>query len=360
MDDFAMKRDGSYKKSDPMIPDADGTVNGMGGSGASMPSMPSMPSVMPTLMPSSVPTIPPTSMPGSANSSGNSLFSPTSAGRNSYMGPGPVGIAGRYPRALSFQNLLRRSGHGRASAWLGTKYNSELYCTGSDVMRIASPLNKTFALTWVFADGLLFVGMLNNQNSLLNENVVSIWYYIILCRGYQLAASYFMDDVLFINADQNNGSPATQGSLAMGSVTQSHQKGVKGNNEIKAHACIAVACTHFASLWCMIIVAYHFANAISVASNLNYIGVSNPTYLLQIFFIVFILLMDVFKHLIAFATIFDFISQDWYLPIIEATFSVDWALRSVFIIATVFAVPQALSEANRGLRDIILMPAVTG
>ena len=369
MDDFAMKRDGSYKKSDPLIPDSDGTVNVMSGPGSAIPSaMPTiMPSIMPTGMPTAVTTGMPsgmsTTMPGSASASG-----PLNGGQTVYASaPGPpysnrvgtVGFAGRYPRASSFQNLIRRSGYSRIPTQLGTKYNPDLHCSGSDVTRIASPLNKTFALTWVFVDGLLFVGMLNNQNSLLNENVVSIWYYIIMCRGYQLTASFFMDDVLFINVDQSNGSTSSQSSHAGNPGTASSKNGsggAKNNSEIKAHACIAVACSHFASLWCMIIVSYHFANAVSVASNLNYIGVSNPTYLLQIFFIVFILLMDVFKHIVAFATIFDQISQDWYLPIIEGTFSVDWAVRSIFIIAAIFSVPSALSEANQSLRNTILMP----
>jgi hypothetical protein len=335
MDDYAMKRGGHPKKFDlPVLHDGD-PVKEMGGPQADDTS---------------------TVMSNSSSAAGSARFSP--AGVNSK--PLLVGVAGRFLRAPSLPNLIRagRSGYGRIPIRLGTKYNYDLHCTGSDVTRIASPLNKTFALTWVFADGLMFLGMLNNLNSLLNENVVTMWYYITLCRGYQLTASFFMDDVLFINVDPNGGSHATQNSSTDDSGFDSFKKGgedTRKNKEIKAHASIAVACSHFASFWCMITVAYHFINAISVASNLNYIGVSNSTYLLQIFFIVFILVMDLFKHVIAFATIFNQVTQDWYLPIIESTFTVDWVVRSVFIIATIFSVPHSLSEANQSLRSTILL-----
>lgn len=346
IDDHAIKRGGYDKKFDPPIPDLVNTDNV-----ASVPSDNS--TMMPTVAPMTMPTVMPTIEPS------NSSRGPTaSRGFGSY--PGTVGVAGQYSRGLSFQNLVRRSGYGRIPTRLGTKYNDDLYCPDSDIARMASPLNKTFALTWVFADGLMFIGMLNNQNSLLNENVVYIWYYIILCRGYQLTASFFMDDVLFVNVDSSQVSAGAQNYTDDNSKTESFSNGkndIKKNIEIKAHAGIAVACSHLASLWCMIIVVYHFVNAISVTTNLSDIGVGNPTHLLQIFFIVFIILMEAFKHFIAFASIFDYVSQDWYLTFIQGIFSVDWIVRSVFIIATIFSVPHSLSVANSNLRNTILMSA---
>jgi hypothetical protein len=58
---------------------------------------------------------------------------------------------------------------------LGTRYIKELKY--DDALGTMTPLlNKSFNLTWVLTDGLLFLGMLNCPNSPLNENVVTIWY----------------------------------------------------------------------------------------------------------------------------------------------------------------------------------------
>ena len=283
-----------------------------------------------------------------------------------YDSHGPQGIVDRRHAifATRFSNVTNRSGYNRLSTQLGVKYNRHLDYIGSEATKIAPPLNKTFALTWVFADGLLFIGMLNSQNSILNENVVTILYYIVLCRGFQLAASFFMDDVLFTSRDHMGGVNSVSSSVMRGSTSDdyNHPKadsdGFQKINEIKAHAGIAVACSHFASLWCMIIVQYHFFNANASAVNLNTSGVNNPTYLLQIFFLIFIIAMDTFKHLVAFSTIFNLVTQERYLLIIEIIFSLDWAIRFVFITAAMFSVPHFLWEANQNLRTTILQATI--
>jgi hypothetical protein len=246
-----------------------------------------------------------------------------------------------------------RDGYSRIPTQLGIRYNNQLYYTGRDggPMRIAPLMNKAFSLTWVFADGLLFIGMLNSQNSLLNEDVVAIWYYIILCRGFQLAASYFMDDVLFIDAEPREAAENENESTKLVNGTTNYNR----SEERKAHAGIAVACSHLSSLWCMIIVLYRFRNAIAVTDDLNTHGVSNPIHGLQVSFLVIIAAMDVFKHVIAFLTIFGYFKQQIYFLIIEATFNADWFIRSIFIIATLFTVPQYLGDINFNLYSYIML-----
>jgi hypothetical protein len=269
----------------------------------------------------------------------------------------------RHEFFAQFTTNKTHPGYSRLSTHLGVKYNHNLHYKGSEQTKIAPALNKIFAFTWVLADGLLFIGMLNSQNSLLNENVVAIWFYIVLCRGFQLAASFFMDDVLFINNDINqnviNSHTQEQVSEPSSVVGFQNLKPLSGeyirNIEIKAHAGIAVACSHLASLWCMVAVVYHFGITMRLVAGLGSAGVNNPTFMLQLFFIIFICVMDLIKHVTAFITIFDYLSQDHYLLIIEATFNADWVIRSIFITAAMFGVPRILWEANQNLRSAFLL-----
>ena len=288
----------------------------------------------------------------------------SSVKKNDDSGPGDVETVNsqRSIFATQFYNTKDRSGYSHISTELGVKYNHNLHYKGSEQTNIAPALNKIFAFTWVLADGLLFIGMLNSQNSLLNENVVAIWFYIVLCRGFQLAASFFMDDVLFINNDinQNVINSHTQEQVSASSVVGfQNLKPLSGeyirNIEIKAHAGIAVACSHLASLWCMVAVVYHFGITMRLVAGLGSAGVNNPTFMLQLFFIIFICVMDLIKHVTAFITIFDYLSQDHYLLIIEATFNADWVIRSIFITAAMFGVPRILWEANQNLRSAFLL-----
>lgn len=239
-------------------------------------------------------------------------------------------------------------------ARLGVKYISHLHHIDRNTTLVAPLLNKAFAFTWLFADGLLFIGMLNSQNSLLNENVVAIWYYIIMCRGFQLSAAFFMDDVMFIYQD----SGATESTEALESQRIFAEKELKRihfeNNKIKAHAGIAVACSHLSSLWCMIAVIYHFSNAISVGTILASSGVNNITCALQISFLIFIGIMDVIKHIVALLAIFNSFTQSVYMLIMEIIFNADWFIRFVFITAVIFSVPQYLGDVNQNLRNALL------
>jgi hypothetical protein len=269
----------------------------------------------------------------------------------------PMSISNTKSFVSNFANPSRH-GYNRLSTHLGVKYNSHLHYIGSDATKIAPLLNKAFAFTWVFADGLLFVGMLNSQNSLLNENVVAIWYYIIMCRAFQLSAAFFMDDVLFIYQDSDTKEKNDKLESQQGFAEKEHKRIIFENNQIKAHAGIAVACSHLSSLWCMVAVIYHFSNAISVATILASSGVSNITCALQISFMIFIGIMDVIKHIVALLAIFNTFTQRFYLLVIEIIFNADWFIRFVFITAVIFSVPQYLGDVNQNLSNSILRSTI--
>ena len=284
---------------------------------------------------------------------------------------------------------------------------------------MAPPLNKVFALSLVFADGPLFLGMLNCMNSPLNENVVAIWYYIVLCRGFQMAAAYFMDDVLFVNSvlyDNVNrfkselnphARPAAGYSKWASKASASHNPysdfyspktpvseprgmaskfslgfggsdrliydyDVVQNKDSKAyiaentshlfdkttHAAIAVICSHLASLICLITVLYHFINALSIPAGLNDRGTANPVQAVQISFLVIMTVMDVLKHIIALMTTLGKIDQSMYLNIILSTYTADWVLRAIFITVALFPIPDYLGGLNADLYTYFTMAVV--
>ena len=79
--------------------------------------------------------------------------------------------------------------------------NDTLYLTqhGTNDYHLVTRVFPTIyasAAAWVFTDGLLFLGLLNTQNSPLNETVIEIFYFITTCRILQLSSRYFLNDHL--------------------------------------------------------------------------------------------------------------------------------------------------------------------
>lgn len=365
-------------------------------------------------MPRRSPSIPPGSMPFATwdqpPSSGppSQSFQPPGARTrwpiapgNIFPGPSGGGGGGPGTQDIPVRGWNQDSAPGmRNNSWgvggdpltmgLGIRYNTQLHYYNHTSSHLTPLLNKAFALTWVFVDSLMFVGMLNGQNSPLNENVVNIWYYILQCRGFQLAAAYFMDDVLFVDLkvpefeDRPSNkfkrwsgrqrdalaNVASDFSLGFGeddakwsyetvkrSNTVNRQDIINSTSSI-IHAGIAVACSHLASLWCMVTVLYHFINAISIPFEMNSTGVTNPTSPLQISFVVFHIGMEIARHIIAFMTIIGRIDQANYLTIIQVIYTLDWVIRYAFIIATLFTVPYYLGDNNAKLYSYLLRATV--
>jgi hypothetical protein len=175
--------------------------------------------------------------------------------------------------------------------------------------------NKAFACACVFADSLLFVGMLNSQNSPLKENVVSIWYYIFLCRAFQFAATFFMDTVL-LEQDRKE-----------------HQSN------------IVVACCQLCSLCAFLVVIVHLLVSFELTQQLSTLGF-NQTYSIQITFLLAMALLELAKHVLVFKTILWGITPknyQWYARII---FLADCIIRTIFIYSASLAVSSHLGEQN--------------
>ena len=103
----------------------------------------------------------------------------------------------------------------------------------------------------------------------------------------------------------------------------------------------------------MVIVLFHFINAISIPSSLN-MGEINPVSAVQIAFSIFHVCMEIVRHVIAVMTIYGRFSQTTYLTIIQAVFTLDWVFRYTFIIATLFTIPQYLGDNNAKLFSYLL------
>ena len=240
---------------------------------------------------------------------------------------------------------------------------------------VTPALNKVFALSLILTDGLLFVGMLNSQNSLLNENVVAIWYYIILCRGFQFAATYFMDGVLFASKPEaqipnsfedydytrslyseftlNAGANAVEQYKIDRPVIEAKKAWDEKYSQI-LHSGIAVVFSHLSSLWCMIIVLFHFVNASSVPLKISELGISTGIHQIQIAFVAFIAAMDFIKHVIAFLTVWGQIDQWTYKWCILSTYTADWLFRAVFIICMLFPITTYLGDVFIDLHSYLV------
>lgn len=242
-------------------------------------------------------------------------------------------------KPVSINTKYNRNGN-KYGHKLGVRYNHNLYY-GDDneniTMLYMTPIiNKVYAFAMLFVDGFLFLGMLNNQNSLLNENVVNIWFFTLMHRAYHLAGDYFIDDVMF--------NPSCRG---LSSVTPDN------NNYLTEfqihHCCIAFVCAKLASFWCLILVSYHFASAMGVPKLIQDSGFNTPVYSIQATFLAFYLVVEFGRHVVGFLTVKGFLKPNTYKNCLMVFFTFDWIMRFIFITATVFAVPTYLGDINSSM-----------
>lgn len=238
---------------------------------------------------------------------------------------------------------------------LGVRYKNELYYSTdrekTDLyLRMTPLLNKVFSFSWVFVDGLLFVGMINSQNSPLNENVVDIWFYIIACRGFQFAASYLMDDVMFVKPINPQ-----EGAIVLynpNQIVDEERQAEYDQIDKPAHAAVSASCCHIASLWCMILVLFHFINATSVTFS---ISSGSSISAVQISFIAIMMFMDLFKHVVGFSAILGYMGQETYCLMLQIIYTLDNLFRVVLIICALFPVTDYLGNISRNLDSYVVV-----
>jgi hypothetical protein len=209
--------------------------------------------------------------------------------------------------------------------------------------RILPFINKAFACTWILADSLLFVGMLNSQNSLLTENVAMVCYYIFLCRAFQFTAALFMDRVIF----EPEHVTAEVVDPAQHSPEFPYTQQVFDNSDNKQHQPNIVACCcQLCSLWCYTAVMLHFLNSFSLAFYINNLGIGNQTYGLQLSFVILMTVLEVGRHLLLFWSALWRITPERYMDLTRIIFLLDCVIRTVFILSASKVISDHLGEQN--------------
>ena len=231
-----------------------------------------------------------------------------------------------------------RSWNGK---FLGVRYNTYQgldFSAEYNNFRLLPYINKAFACTWVFADSLLFVGMLNSQNSLLNENVVAVWYYTFLCRAFQFAGTFFMDRVLY---EHDGSTYFHQGDDAAQNVQNMTYKKHEPN--------IITACCQLCSLWCYILVVLHFSITMGYPLTLNQDMGIMQTLALQVSFLVIMTTLELARHVLVFYSLVYPIHLGTFQTAARWIYLVDCVLRTALIVSTAIAASQALGDQNETL-----------
>ena len=222
-----------------------------------------------------------------------------------------------------------RSWNGK---FLGVRYNTYQgldFSAEYSNFRLLPYINKAFACTWVFADSLLFVGMLNSQNSLLNENVVAVWYYTFLCRAFQFAGTFFMDRVLFEAEMMGDGDRSF--------IHKKHEPN------------IIAACCQLCSLWCYILVVLHFSITMGYPLTLNQDMGIMQTLALQVSFLAIMTTLELARHVLVFYSLVYPIHLGTFQTAARWIYLVDCVLRTALIVSTAIAASQALGDQNQTL-----------
>ena len=199
-------------------------------------------------------------------------------------------------------------------------------------------ITKAFACTWVFSDSLLFVGMLNTQNSLLTENVVTVCYYIFLCRAFQLAATFFIDKVVFEPEILLHAEMTTNQDFGMTHNMDSRQKTHQPN--------IVAACCQLCSFWCYSVVLLHFLNSFYLPYSLNLQLIGGQTYAAQLTFVIIMTIMELAKHSLVFYSVLIKISPEKFAMASKIIYLVDCIARAVFVLTTCIVVTNHLGNLN--------------
>jgi hypothetical protein len=186
-------------------------------------------------------------------------------------------------------------------------------------------LNKAFACALVFADSLLFVGMLNAQNSPLTESVVYVGFYIFLCRAYQFTATYFIDRVVFEKENAKHHQPH-----------------------------IVTACCQLCSLWCYVVCMLHFNTCFNITYSIFFQSIGNQTYGLQLSFVILMSVMEAVRHALLFWTVLYGLSASRFMFITRLIFTMDCALRVLFAILASMVITGHLGTLNNTLVQFLM------
>ena len=203
---------------------------------------------------------------------------------------------------------------------------------------VMSPLMiQFFAWSFVFVDGLFFVGMLTPQNSVLSEDATNIFFFATFARLYQLAHAYLFNKAYIHNNEylsKNNGK---------------YQDDLR---RFGAQASTIMA--YIASLWCLSNVFYPYMR------NWDYItgtpAQSTSLYFIQLGVLVGLgILPEVLRAILLVILSWTPCSSYFIMVYTELVFTLEWLLRMVLGFLLITNVPYNLKDSRDQLRTFLML-----
>jgi len=220
-----------------------------------------------------------------------------------------------------------------------TKTGKEQYL---DSERLRGTLFHVMATMFVLADPYIWVGMITKQNSPLHETVLAVMSNIFLCRLAQLAASFFLFDMLSQNKSASNFTNE-RFLFIFGQLT---------------------------SLSFLIVSLIHFGSASGFVFSLSQSGLWT-SYYIQLFFILSVCVVEALKHLFSFLYLANplinengtlgkwfHINDEGFWTIWVSLHWCDMAYRILFIFVTIPVVTSNLANLNGELTTFLALSSL--
>ena len=211
--------------------------------------------------------------------------------------------------------------------------NDTLYLTehGTNDYHLVTRVFPTiYASAWVFTDGLLFLGLLNTQNSPLNETVIEIFCFITMCRILQLSSSYFLNDHLSDEYFQREPRDARRDDFIPNFIA-----------------------THLASLACFIVACYHFLIASPYVKTITDLGLGTASQGIQDSLVVILAIVELLKFVVVALVGTGDVNGSVYILIMRVVSLFEGGFRFILILAALFAYPSDLRGQNGVLNSFL-------
>ena len=231
----------------------------------------------------------------------------------------------------------------RHGSYIGVQlYDESVADAEVRAQHIAPLMLQAFAWTWVFSDGLFFVGMLTPQSSITHESVVRVFFGITAARLFQLAGAYLADKA-YLN-EKTEESPT--------------------DNDFKRGVIISAVMVQLASLISLVATFIEFMSTVEFSriASLSASGVPSY-YIIQIFFLVTVGIMpEVLKSYNIFSAINTVrhnaqVDPDGFLTFAEIIYTWEWVARLIIAYITVLPLGELVRNKMADLSSFMVSTA---
>lgn len=230
------------------------------------------------------------------------------------------------------------AGWGRGR-YVGVKLYEDVPDTDVAPKHVMSQMIQAYSWTWVFVDGLIFVGLLTPQAFITNESVVRVFVGIVAARLFQLAGAYKTHKAFL--ADGN------------GTVDES-----------RAGVVISAIMDYAASVLCVVAVSldfmstYDFSNnasqVISSGASAHSIRVASFVVLLIVPEAVRIITLGMMTHGVYTAPAGGDASNGAFLVVFELLYMYEWMTRFIISAIAMYALVTPARDQNVALSGYFL------